>query len=88
MQIETIEVRITESGQLLKVTVYKKFVDHIEVVIGEGQHCMRCTLTPNRMGNAYVGSVRGRELVYERSKAQVEHDIERLQGNAPPPRRR
>jgi hypothetical protein len=88
MQIETIEVRITESGQLLKVTVYKKFVDHIEVVIGEGQHSMRCTLTPNRMGNAYVGSVRGRELVYERSKAQVEHDIERLQGNAPPPRRR
>jgi DUF2075 family protein len=40
------------------------------------------------MGNAYVGSVRGRELVYERSKAQVEHDIERLQGAAPPPRRR
>lgn len=88
MQIETIEVRITESDQLLKVTVYKKFVDHIEVVIGEGQHSMRCTLTPNRMGNAYVGSVRGRELVYERSRAQVEHDIERLQGNAPPPRRR
>ena len=88
MQIETIEVRITESGQLLKVTVFKKFADHIEVVIGEGQHSMRCTLTPNRMGNAYVGSVRGRELVYERSKAQVEHDIERLQGAAPPPRRR
>lgn len=88
MQIETIEVRITESGQLLKVTVFKKFVDHIEVVIGEGQHSMRCTLAPNRMGNAYVGSVRGRELVYERSRAQVQHDIERLQGAAPPPRRR
>lgn len=88
MQIETIEVRVTESGQLLKVTVFKKFVDHIEVVIGEGQHSMRCTLTPNRMGNAYVGSVRGRELVYERSKADVQHDIERLQGHAPPPRRR
>lgn len=87
MQIETIEVRITESGQLLKVTVYKKFADHIEVVIGEGQHSMRCTLSPNRMGNAYVGSVRGRELVYERSKADVTHDIERLQGNAPPRRR-
>lgn len=88
MQIETIEVRVTESGQRLKVTVFKKFVDHIEVVIGEGQHSMRCTLSPNRMGNAYVGSVRGRELVYERSKAEVQHDIERLQGHAPPPRRR
>lgn len=88
MQIETIEVRITESDQLLKVTVYKKFPDKIEVVIGEGQHSVRCELTPNRMGNAYVGSIRGREIVYERSRALVEHDIERLQGHAPPPRRR
>ena len=88
MDIETIEVRVTESGNLLKVTVFKKFEDKIEVVVGEGQHSMRCELTPNRMGNAYVGSIRGRELVYERSRADVKHDIERLQGHAPPPRRR
>jgi hypothetical protein len=70
------------------VTVFKKFEDKIEVVVGEGQHSVRCELTPNRMGNAYVGSIRGRELVYERSRAQVKHDIERLQANAPPMRRR
>ena len=88
MNIEHIEVRITESDQLITVTVFKKFVDKIEVVVGEGQHSVRCELTPNRMGNAYVGSIRGRELVYERSRAQVQHDIERLQGHAPSPRRR
>jgi hypothetical protein len=88
MDIEKIQVRVTESDQLITVTVFKKFVDKIEVVVGEGQHSMRCELTPNRLGNAYVGSIRGRELVYERSKAQVQHDIERLQANAPPPRRR
>lgn len=88
MQIETIEVRITESDQLLKVTVYRKFVEHIEVVLGEGPNSVRCDLKPNRQGNAYVGHIRGREIVYERSTAQVAHDIERLQGQAPPPRRR
>lgn len=88
MNIETIEVRITESDQLIKVTVFRKFEDKIEVVVGEGQHSVRCELLPNRMGNAYVGSIRGRELVYERSRAQVKHDIERLQGSAPPLRRR
>jgi len=88
MIIETIEVRITESDQLIKVAVYRKFVDKIEVVIGEGQHSVRCELVPNRLGKAYVGSIRGRELVYERSRDQVQHDIERLQGHAPPPRRR
>ena len=88
MDIEHIEVRVTESGSMLKVAVFRKFEDKIEVVVGEGQHSMRCELTPNRMGNAYVGSIRGRELVYERSRTQVKHDIERLQGHAPPPRRR
>jgi len=88
MQIEHIEVRVTESGQKLTVTVFRKHADQIEVVLGEGQHSMRCTLTPNRLGNAYVGSIRGREIVYERSRTQVEHDIERLQGQAPKPRAR
>ena len=52
MQIEHIDVRVTESGQLLTVTVFRKHSDQIEVVLGEGQHSMRCTLTPNRLGNA------------------------------------
>jgi len=88
MMNETITVRITESGQEIKVTVFRKHADRIEVVLGEGQHSVRCTLAPNRLKNAYVGSIRGRELVYERSVAQVEHDIERLQSATPSPRRR
>ena len=88
MNIETIEVRITESDQVIKVTVFKKFVDKIEVVVGEGQHSVRCELTPNRLGNAYVGSIRGRELVYERSRAQVEADLAIRNPATPKPRPR
>jgi DUF2075 family protein len=48
------------------------------VVIGEGIHNVKCTLTPTRNGLAYAGSVMGREIVYERGREQVKADIDRL----------
>jgi hypothetical protein len=74
MQNEKIKLR-TENGQLIEVVVFSKRADAIEVVIGEGVHNMKCTLTPTRNGLAYAGSVRGRELVYERSRQQVESEL-------------
>ena len=77
MQIEKIKVR-TENGQVLEVVVYDKRADRITVVLGEGEHSMKCDLQPTRNGLAYAGSVRGREIVYERSREQVQADIDRL----------
>lgn len=79
MQIEKIKLRVTTSGQEIEVAVFSKRGDAIEVVIGEGIHNVRCTLTPTRNALAYAGNAMGRELVYERSRAQVEADIKRLQ---------
>ena len=39
---------------------------------------VKCQLTPTRNGNAYAGSVVGREIVYERSRAQVQADLDIL----------
>lgn len=74
---ERIKVK-TETGQVLEVAVFSKRVDAIEIVIGEGVHNMKCTLTPTRNGLAYAGSVRGRELVYEKSRKQVEGELETI----------
>jgi hypothetical protein len=63
---------------MLDVVVFSKRADHIEVVLGEGVHSVRCALTPTRTGAAYAGSAMGRELVYERSREQVQADIDRL----------
>ena len=76
MQTEKIKVRVTESGQVVEVVVFSKRADAIEVVIGEGIHNMKCTLTPTRNGLAYAGSIRGREVVYERSRRDVEKELE------------
>ena len=72
MQIEKIKVRLTSTGQEIEVTLFSRRPEAIEVVVGEGVHGVRCTLTPTRNALAYAGSVRGREIVYERSRAQVE----------------
>ena len=77
MDIEKIKVK-TEAGQTLDVVVLNKRADHITVVLGEGQHSVKCDLSPTRNGLAYVGSVMGREIVYERSKEQVQADIDRV----------
>ena len=78
MNDEKIKVRITETGQTMDVVVLSKRVDQIEVVLGTGVHSVRCALTPTRSGQAYAGSVKGREIVYERSREQVQRDIDRL----------
>ena len=88
MNVEKITVRATESGQTLEVVVLNKRASQIEVVIGEGVHSVRCELTPTRTALAYVGSVMGREIVYERSRAQVQADIDRLNPVVGKPRRR
>ena len=77
MNDERIKVK-TESGQVLEVVVLNKRAEHITVVLGEGVHSVKCDLSPTRNGLAYVGSVMGRELVYERSREQVQADIDRL----------
>ena len=81
MNIEKIKVRVTESGQTMDVVVYDKRAAAIQVVLGEGVHSVKCNLSPTRTGLAYVGSAMGREIVYERSRAQVQADIDRLNPN-------
>ncbi|HYH42013.1 MAG TPA: hypothetical protein VD867_08520 [Burkholderiales bacterium] len=78
MNIEKIKVKVTQSGQTMDVVVFNKSPQGIEVVIGEGVHSVRCQLSPTRNGLAYAGTVAGREIVYERSRDQVQADIDRL----------
>jgi hypothetical protein len=88
MSDEKITVRVTQSGQTLEVVVLSKRAERIEVVLGEGVHSVRCELLPTRNAQAYFGNAMGREIVYERSRAQVKADIDRLNpGLRNPPRR-
>lgn len=77
MHDERIKLR-TENGQLIDAVVFNKRPESIEVVIGEGIHNVKCRLAPTRNGLAYAGRIMGREVIYERSRAQVQADIERL----------
>jgi hypothetical protein len=77
MNDEKIQIK-TENGQTLDVVVLNKRAERITVVLGEGVHSVKADLAPTRNGLAYVGSVMGREIIYERSKAQVQADIDRL----------
>lgn len=77
MNTEKIKVR-TEKGQTMEVVVYSKHAGSIQVVLGEGVHSVKCELTPTRNGLSYAGSVMGRELIYERSREQVQADIDLL----------
>jgi hypothetical protein len=87
MHDERIKLR-TESGQLIDAAVLSKRLESIEVVIGEGVHNVKCQLAPTRNGLAYAGTIMGRELIYERSRAQVQADIERLNPTLRKPRPR
>jgi hypothetical protein len=80
MNDEKIKVK-TENGQVLEVVVLSKRPESIQIVLGEGVHSVKCTLSPTRNGLAYAGSVMGREIVYERSQVQVKADIDRLNPN-------
>lgn len=75
MHTEKITVRVTSTGQTIQVVVLHKRAEGIEVVLGEGVHNVRCQLSPTRNGLAYAGSAMGREIVYERSVAQVRADV-------------
>ena len=77
MSPEKIKVRM-ENGQTLDVVVLSKRASGIQIVLGEGVHNVKCDLAPTRNGLAYAGSVMGREVVYERSRAQVQADIDRV----------
>ena len=88
MTDETIKVRITESGQTIDVVVLSKRPHRIEVVLGQGIHNVRCELTPTRNRLAYAGTVKGREIVYERTPGQVQADIDRANPALRQPRRR
>jgi hypothetical protein len=80
MNDERIKIK-TENGQVLEVVVLTKRPESIQIVLGEGVHSVKCSLSPTRNGLAYVGSVMGREIVYERSQEQVKADIDRLNPN-------
>ena len=79
---------VMENGKTIEVVVFSKRADAIEVVLGEGINNVKCTLTPTRNGMAYAGSVMGREIVYERSREQVQADIDRLNPSLRKPRAR
>jgi len=81
MNDEKITVRVTSTGQTLDVVVYNKRVEAIEVVLGQGVHSVRCTLSPTRNGLAYAGSAMGREIVYERARGDVKADLDRVSAN-------
>ena len=76
MSEQQIEVRVTETDAVMKVAVYSKREDRIEVVLGEGVHSVKCELLPTANGLAYAGSAMGREIVYEKSREQVKADVE------------
>ncbi len=78
MQNEKISVTSTESGQIMDVVVLSKRAERIQVVIGEGVHSVSCDMIPTRSKQAYVGSVMGREIVYERSCEQVQADLDSI----------
>ena len=75
---ETITVRMTSSGDTTQVTVLRKRVELIQVVLGTGVHSVQCDLKPTRNGLGYAGTVMGREIVYERRPEEVKADLDRL----------
>ena len=76
MKNETITITNTESGQSMDVVVFDMRANQITVVIGEGVHSVKCDLTPTKNGQAYAGSVMGREIVFLRSREQVQADLD------------
>ena len=71
---ETISLR-TRDGQPIEVVVLSKHPDRIHVILGEGTHSVFCELKPTADAGAYVGNAMGREIVYDRTRVQVEGDV-------------
>ena len=87
MSPEKIKVRM-ENGQTIEVVVLNKRAGGIQIVLGEGIHSVKCDLAPTRNGLAYAGTVMGREIVYERSRDQVQADIDKVNPTVPKARPR
>lgn len=75
MSSAKIKVRVTESDQMISVEVIEKRPERIKVLLGEGDHSVRCELLPTPNGRAYAGTVMGREIVYECSRQHVQDDL-------------
>ena len=88
MNSEKIKVRITDTGKTMEVVVLNKRIEFIDVVLGEGIHSVKCQLSPTRNGMAYAGSAMGREIVYERSRDQVQAELDLFNPAAPKARPR
>jgi hypothetical protein len=78
MTDEKIKLKVTETGQILEVVVLNKRAERIQVVLGQGMHSVKVDLSPTRNGMSYSGNAMGRELIYERSREQVQADLDRL----------
>ena len=61
----------------MDVIVLNKRVNQISVVIGKGVHNVQCNLVPTKNGQTYAGSVMGREIIFHRSREQVQADLDR-----------
>lgn len=85
MNDEMIKVRSTENDQVIEVLVYSKRAEQIEVMIGAGTNSVKCLLLPTSNGLAYAGNIMGREIVYEKSRDQVQAELDQ---NKPSTRRR
>jgi hypothetical protein len=75
---DTIVVEVTESGQSMEVVVLHRRAERIDVVIGKGVHSVQCELVPTRNGQAYSGTVMGREIIYHKSREQVQSELDKV----------
>jgi len=74
MTSDNIKVK-SESGKSIDVVVTEMTPQAIWIAIGEGIHNVKCKLVPTDNGRAYVGSVMGREVIYERSVEEIKKDL-------------
>jgi len=65
----------TEAGKNIDVVITEKTPTAIWIAIGEGIHNVKCKMVPTPNGLAYVGSVMGREIIYDRSVDEVKKDL-------------
>jgi hypothetical protein len=72
---ETIALRTKDGYHAIDARVLSKRPDRIQIMLHEGAHTVFCELKPTADALAYVGVSLGREIVYERSRAEVEADV-------------
>jgi len=72
---ETIKLRTRLGDQLIDVRVLCKRADRIQIMLQEGAHSVFCELKPTADARAYAGTSLGREIIYERSRKDVEAEI-------------